>query len=120
MQGALVGYALALLLADSTAQHNLIWITCFGGWDATRALVPAFDSPLVNLEPIVEPMEFGGLRLVDPSKVDQVSVNFPSILWKWRRFVHGLLTPSVAHEACLQLIRTGMPLVRQIGHHSRK
>ena len=109
MQGALVGLSLPrIALADSTVDHNLIWITCFGGWDPTRTLVPAFDSPLVNLEPIVEPMEFGGLRLVDHPGRPSVREFFQQYS-ELATVLHGVLTPSVAHEACLQLIRTGMP-----------
>lgn len=108
IQGTLLGLsAPPIAFGSSDSQHNLIWITCFGGWDATRALIPAFDSPLVNLEGVAEPMEFGSLRLVDhPGR--------PSVREFFRQYselatvVHGVLTPSVAHEACLQLIRTGV------------
>ena len=90
----------------STAAQNLIWITCFGGWDATRALIPAFDNPLVNMETLAEPMHFGDLHLVDHP--DRMSVRqFFERYSLYSTVIHGILTPSVAHEACLQLIRTG-------------
>ena len=106
VQGALLGLGAPRIAFGSTeSQHNLIWITCFGGWDATRALIPAFDSPLVNLEGVAEPMEFGSLRLVDHPGRPSVREFFQ---YSEMARVHGVLTPSVAHEACLQLIRTGV------------
>lgn len=108
-QGSVIGLsAPRIALGASGTHHNLIWVTCFGGWDPTRTLVAAFDSPLVNLEPIVEPMEFGGLRLVDHPGRPSVREFFQSYSGL-ATVVHGVLTPSVAHEACLQLIRTGVP-----------
>jgi len=106
VHGSATGLLVPRLATAETTNHNLIWITCFGGWDATRALIPAFDSTLVNMEALSQPMQFGSLNLVDnPER--------PSVRSFFERYsdistvVHGVLTPSVAHEACLKLLRTG-------------
>ena len=100
------GLMLPRLASAETTNHNLIWITCFGGWDATRALIPAFDLPLVNMEALSEPMQFGGLALVDNPERPNVR-RFFELYAERSTVVHGVLTPSVAHEACLKLLRTG-------------
>ena len=87
-------------------QRRFLFLTCFGGWDPTRALVPAFDDPAVDMEAGAAPYSVGGLTFVDhPGR--------PRARGTLRDFgaqmsvLNGILVPSVAHEACLQLIRTG-------------
>ena len=93
--------------AAAPAERNFVFVTCFGGWDATRALVPAFGSPLVDMEPEAEPLALSdALTVVDhpfrPSQRD-----FFAAAGSELSVVHGVLVPSVAHMACLRLARTG-------------
>jgi uncharacterized protein (DUF1501 family) len=92
--------------AAGPTDRNFLFLTCFGGWDPTRTFAPAFDNPIVNMEDDAEPLTLGDLTVVDhPSRpgvrsfferhADQLAV------------VHGVLVPSVAHMACLELARTG-------------
>ena len=92
--------------AQGTVPQKLIFITCFGGWDATRALIPEFDNPLVDMEALAEAVDYGSLRIVDHPERPAVREFFDRYA-DYSTIVHGVLTPSVAHEACLQLMRTG-------------
>ena len=66
---------------QSSAEKKIIFITCFGGWDPTRVLVPAFDNPLVSMEEEVQIGQIGDLQFVD--HVERVGVrNF------FENFVH--------------------------------
>lgn len=92
--------------AAAPGQRRFLFLTCFGGWDPTRVLVPAFGDPAVDMEADAEPYTVGDLTFVDhpwrPGTRD--------VLARWgSRFslVHGFMVPSVAHMACLQLVRTG-------------
>ena len=86
--------------------EKIVFITCFGGWDPTRVLVPAFDNPLVSMEANAEKMSIGDLDYV--AHPERVGVqNFFQNFASKTAFVHGILTPSVAHMACLQYARTG-------------
>ena len=49
----------------SPGQRRFLFLTCFGGWDPTRALVPAFDDPAVDMEAGAVPYTVGGLTFVD-------------------------------------------------------
>jgi hypothetical protein len=85
---------------------KIIFVTCFGGWDPTRVLVPAFDNPLVAMEVGAEVATLGDLQFVNHPERHGVQSFFQSFAYK-TAFVHGILTPSVAHMACLEYIRTG-------------
>jgi hypothetical protein len=89
-----------------SSNHNIIFLTCFGGWDPTRVLLPAFNNPLVNMEWDAVPRTYGDLTIVDHP--DRISVRsfFDNFADKCS-IIHGILTPSIAHMACLRLIRTG-------------
>ena len=95
-----------LATGQTTAPQKFVFVTCFGGWDATRVLIPEFDNPLVNMESLAEPIDYGRLRIVDHPERPAVREFFDQFS-SYSTVVHGILTPSVAHEACLQLIRTG-------------
>lgn len=109
--GAFAGSALPLkkIWAEESipsSEQKIIFITCFGGWDPTRVLVPAFDNSLVAMEQDAELSTIGELGFVDHP--ERVGVrNFFQNFADRTAFVHGLLTPSVAHMACLQYARTG-------------
>ena len=92
--------------AVSPRDRRFLFLTCFGGWDPTRALVPAFGDPSVDMEPDAAALTVGGLTFV----------THPGRRWardtlsRWgaqMNLMHGILVPSVAHLACMQLIRTG-------------
>ena len=95
-----------LASGQGDAHQKFVFVTCFGGWDATRVLIPEFDNPLVDMESLAEPLDFGNLRVVDHPERPAVREFFEQFA-SYSTVVHGILTPSVAHEACLQLIRTG-------------
>lgn len=92
--------------AAAPSQRRFLFLTCFGGWDPTRVIVPAFGDDAVDMEPDAEPLTVGGSRFVDhPGRPGTRST-----LDRWGHrlaLVHGLMVPSVAHMACLQLLRTG-------------
>lgn len=106
--GAVAGSAFTLKKAQGaeTPKDKIIFVTCFGGWDPTRVLVPAFDNPLVAMESGAEVSTFGDLQIVNHPERQGVD-NFFQNFAQQTAFVHGILTPSVAHMACLQYIRTG-------------
>lgn len=92
--------------AASPSQRRFLFLTCFGGWDPTRVLVPAFDDDAVDMEPDASPLTVGNLTFVDHRNRPGTR----TVLNRWgSRFslVHGFMVPSVAHMACLQLVRTG-------------
>ena len=111
LQGAAAAAAAAALprvaRAAGAADRNFLFLTCFGGWDATRALIPAFDNPQVEME------SEAGARSLGSDLVVVEHPRRPSQTRFWDRWgddlavVHGMLVPSVAHMACLQLARTG-------------
>ena len=75
----------------SSRPPNVIFVTCFGGWDPTRVLVPAFDNPLVDMEFEAEPWTVSGLPVVDhPGRVS-VHQFFEGHASKCA-FMHGILT----------------------------
>ncbi|MBL8618242.1 MAG: DUF1501 domain-containing protein [Deltaproteobacteria bacterium] len=92
--------------AVGPGQRRFLFLTCFGGWDPTRALVPAFGDSGVDMERDAAPLTVGDLTFV----------THPSRRWardalsRWgaqMNLMHGILVPSVAHLACMQLVRTG-------------
>ena len=114
---ALLGAGLATLSAGalgwprparavSPSQRRFLFLTCFGGWDPTRALVPAFGDSSVDMEVGATPLTVGDLTFVDhPGRRAARGT-----LTRWgsqMSLLHGVLVPSVAHFACMQLLRTG-------------
>ena len=95
-------------LANIGSTPNVIFITCFGGWDATRTLYPAFDNPIVDMEGQAERWSIGNLQLVDHPQRPALRHFFQSNHHR-TSLIHGILSPSVSHQACLQLMRTGFP-----------
>lgn len=90
----------------AAGERRFLFLTCFGGWDPTRVLVPAFDDPGVDMEREAAPYTVGGLTFVDHPGRGRARATLRDFGAKMS-LVQGLLVPSVAHEACLQLIRTG-------------
>jgi len=92
--------------AAAPSQRRFLFLTCFGGWDPTRVIVPAFDDGGVDMEPDAEPFRVGGTVFVaHPGRPGTRST-----LERWGQrlaLVHGFMVPSVAHMACLRLVRTG-------------
>lgn len=93
--------------AASPDQRNFLFVTCFGGWDPTRSILPAFDNPRVSMERLAEPWALTpDLTVVDhPGRMQQRE--FFRAQGDQLAVVHGILVPSVSHMACLQLVRTG-------------
>jgi uncharacterized protein (DUF1501 family) len=103
---ATAGLLSAPARASSASERRFLFLTCFGGWDPTRVLVPAFSDTGVDMEPGSSPLTVGDLQFVDHPNRPRTR----QTLRDWgERFalVNGMLVPSVAHMACLQLNRTG-------------
>ena len=94
--------------AEAINTEKIIFITCFGGWDPTRVLVPAFDNPIVHMEDLAELWNIGNLQLVDHPHRPSVRQFFEANHQRCA-IMNGILSPSVSHQACLELMRTGAP-----------
>ncbi|MCB9762290.1 MAG: DUF1501 domain-containing protein [Alphaproteobacteria bacterium] len=88
------------------ADRRFIFIVNFGGWDVTRAIYPAFDNPVVDMEPNATTARAGNLDFVDHPERPMVRDFFQQYHDR-TMLLHGILVPSVAHMACLRLILTG-------------
>jgi hypothetical protein len=90
----------------AATDRKFIFILACGGWDPTRALADGFDNPLVAMEPTASRASGGGIDYISaPSRpsVDQYFTQYGART----AVLHGLLVPSVAHEACFILSLTG-------------
>jgi len=77
-----------------------------GGWDPTTVFAPLFGLPTIDLEPDAQPMEIGGLTLVDSAARPSVRGFFER--WHDRTAViNGVSVRSLAHDICQMVALTG-------------
>lgn len=94
--------------AVSASDRKFIFVFACGGWDPTRVLADGFDHDIVDMEADATRAEGGGLTWIDHSSRPSVTSFFERYASQ-TAFVHGLLVPSIAHEACFILSYTGGP-----------
>ena len=94
-------------LADVTAaDRKFLFVFNNGGWDPTTVFAPLFGLPTVDLEPDAQPMDIGGLRLVDSALRPSVRAFFQR--WHERCAVlNGVSVRSLSHEICRTIALTG-------------
>ena len=90
----------------SAADRKFIFVNNIGGWDPTRVFADGFDNDLVAMEPDAERASYGGISYISHPKRPQVDA-FMRRYASRTAFIHGMLVPSIAHEACFLLILTG-------------
>lgn len=90
----------------SAADRKYIFVLACGGWDPTRALADGFDNKIVDMEPNAERASANGIDYVSNPSRPSVDAFFQEYGDR-TAVVHGLLVPSIAHEACFILFLTG-------------
>jgi len=84
---------------------RFVFVFAEGGWDTTQVFAPLFDAP-VDIDPLAQPAEAGGIRFVD-------SALRPSVRSYFERFgaqsvvLNGMLVRSISHDICRQIALTG-------------
>jgi uncharacterized protein (DUF1501 family) len=108
--GAAVGAGLVgprVARADvAPADRKFIFILACGGWDPTRVLADGFDIPIVGMEPDAVRASAGGIDYISHPNRPSVDRFFSQYASR-TAVVHGMLVPSIAHEACFILSLTG-------------
>jgi uncharacterized protein (DUF1501 family) len=90
----------------SAADRKYIFVLACGGWDPTRALADGFDNKIVAMEANAERASANGIDYVSCPSRPSVDAFFDAYGAR-TAVVHGLLVPSIAHEACFILFLTG-------------
>ncbi len=85
---------------------RFVFVLAPGGWDTTRVFTPQFDTELVDMEPLAERGDVGGVAFVDHPERPSVRSFLEAhaaqtLIW------NGILVPSVAHRSCMRLLLTG-------------
>ena len=79
---------------------NFIFVFNHGGWDMTRVLTPAFSIYGVSMEFNSDPLNLGGLTVVDHPERPSVRSFFET--WYERCLIlEGVLVSSIAHDDCI-------------------
>lgn len=88
--------------------RRFVFVFANGGWDPTRALFPAFDLPVVDMEAEAELLTFGELGVVGHPDRPAVARFFSD--WGDRAvLLHGLQVPAIDHFTCARLVTTDSP-----------
>ena len=94
--------------ALGSARRRFVFVVASGGWDATRALLPAWG--VAAMEPDAAPATAGGLTYVDHPNRPSVRAFFEAAHPR-TAILHGIRIPSLSHEAATRIALTGSPEV---------
>ncbi|MFT5681714.1 MAG: hypothetical protein ACI8RZ_002620 [Myxococcota bacterium] len=90
----------------SPVDRKFIFIFNIGGWDPTRVFSDGFDHTIVDMESSAERASAAGLSYITHPNRPQIDAFFSQYASRIA-IIDGMLVPSIAHEACFQLVLTG-------------
>lgn len=99
-------WARRLGAADEPFERKFLFFYADGGWDATAAFDPHFDSGLVDMELDSEPGTIGGITYTAGPNRTQLT----RFLQRWGSvtcFVNGLDSHTIGHGSAKEFVMTG-------------